>query len=528
MDINQAWEIHESSFNPKQLLHKETIFTIGNGYLSTRGAFEEGYPGDGRATFVHGVFDFAPIVMTELANAPDWLAFNVYLNGERFSLETGRLKDFQQKLDLHNGVLTRQVVWESPSGWLAAIRFQRFASLADPHLLLIRCEVTPQFEGDVELRASLKGDMDNQGLAHWSWTEQGKKGETVYLCNRTRQSAIRIATAMRLVGAAGDGEDSQYWDVVNTPTVNLRMHAVPGIPLVVDKFCAMFTSRDTETPVDASIEAVNSVWDWKSAYHDNARAWEAEWDRTDVIIEGDEEAQIALRFNLFQLLIAAPRQDDRVNIGAKTLSGFGYRGHSFWDTEIFMLPLFIYTSPNIARNLLNYRFRNLPGARAKARENGFEGAQFPWESAGDGTEVTPTWVPHFSDRNKMVRIWTGDIELHISADIAYAANKYWQVTGDDAWMVEKGAELILDTARFWGSRAEWNPSKDCYQIMDVIGPDEYHEHVDNNAMTNRMAQWNLQAGLELLEWLKKHAPPKATELVDRLDLLQLAWNAGGM
>src|ERR1035437_6243254 len=108
MDINQAWEIHESSFNPKQLLHKETIFTIGNGYLSTRGAFEEGYPGDGRATFVHGVFDFAPIVMTELANEPDWLAFNVYLNGERFSLETGRLKDFQQKLDLHNGVLTRQ------------------------------------------------------------------------------------------------------------------------------------------------------------------------------------------------------------------------------------------------------------------------------------------------------------------------------------------------------------------------------------------------------------------------------------
>jgi kojibiose phosphorylase len=220
------------------------------------------------------------------------------------------------------------------------------------------------------------------------------------------------------------------------------------------------------------------------------------------------------------MLIAAPRLDDRVNIGAKTLSGFGYRGHSFWDTEIFMLPLFIYTAPAIARNLLNYRYRNLPGARQKARDNGLEGAQFPWESADDGTEVTPTWLPHFSDRNKLVRIWTGDIELHISADIAYAAHKYWQVTGADAWLIDKGAELILDTARFWGSRAEWNLAKDRYQIMDVIGPDEYHEHVDNNFMTNRMAQWNMQTGLKILEWLKEHAPTKAAELAERLDLSQ--------
>ena len=127
-------------------------------------------------------------------------------------------------------------------------------------------------------------------------------------------------------------------------------------------------------------------------------------------------------------------------------------------------------------------------------------------------------MPDFTDRARLVRIWTGEIEIHISADIAYAANKYWQVTGDDAWMVEKGAELILDTANFWGSRAEWNPSKNCYQIMNVIGPDEYHEHVDNNAMTNRMAQWNLQAGLDWLDWLQEHAPAKAAELVDRLDL----------
>jgi trehalose/maltose hydrolase-like predicted phosphorylase len=518
MENDQAWVIRESAFTPENLRHKETIFTIGNGYLSVRGAFEEGYPGDGRATFVHGVFDYAPIVMTELANAPDWLMFNIYLNGERFSLENGTLKDFHQSLDLRSGVLTRQITWQSPAGLEATIIFRRFASLANPHLLLIQCEVSPQFDGEVEFRASLKGDTDNEGLAHWSWVEQGKKGQAIYLRNRTRQSAIQIATAMRLVRVAGEGDASQYWDVVNIPTVNLKLHAHPGKPLVVEKYCALVTSRDTDTPVNAAIAAVNSVKDWRTAYQENARAWEKEWERTDVIIEGDEEAQISTRFNLFQLLIAAPRQDDRVNIGAKTLSGFGYRGHSFWDTEIFMLPLFIFTAPAIARNLLNYRFRNLPGARAKAHENGFEGAQFPWESAGDGVEVTPTWVPDFTNRTKMVRIWTGEIELHITADIAYAANKYWQVTGDDAWLIEKGAELILDTAKFWGSRSEWNPSRNRYQIMDVIGPDEYHDHIDNNAMTNRMAQWNLQTGLDLVEWLKENAPARAAELIARLDL----------
>ena len=234
--------------------------------------------------------------------------------------------------------------------------------------------------------------------------------------------------------------------------------------------------------------------------------------------EGDDEAQLAIRFNLFHLLIAAPRHDDRVNIGAKSLSGFGYRGHAFWDTEIFMLPVFTYTAPHIAKNLLNYRYRNLPAARRKAHGNGFEGAQFPWESANTGDEVTPSWVPHFADPTKLVRIWTGDIEIHISADIAHAAYQYWQATGDDTWFIEKGAEIILDTAKFWSSCAKWNAEANRYEYNDVIGPDEYHEHVNNNAYTNRLAQWNLYSGLEILEWLRQRAPKKASQLVELLDL----------
>jgi trehalose/maltose hydrolase-like predicted phosphorylase len=517
--------ITETSFNPKDLHHQETIFTIGNGYLSTRGAFEEGYPGDRRATFIHGVFDAAPIVVTELVNAPDWLPFSVHLNGvdgERFSLSQGHIESYRRSLDLRSGLLTREVGWRSPAGRRLSVRFERFASLAQPHQLLLRCRLVPEFDGPLELRASLNGNSHNDGLLHWQWLDQGREPGTgaVFLHCRTRQSGIDCVSAMRLVSVAGGQGQREYWDAESTPTLVLRLAAQAGQEVIVDKYVGLYTSRDV--PRDqvrpCALAAVNNITGWGQALAENRAAWEGEWARTDVEIEGDDEAQLALRFNLFQMLIAAPRIDDRVNIGAKTLSGFGYRGHSFWDTEIFMLPLFTYTAPHIARNLLNYRYRLLPGARAKAKANGFEGAQFPWESADTGEEVTPTWVPHFGDRTRLVRIWTGDIEIHISADIAYAAHQYWTVTGDDDWYAAQGAEIVLDTARFWASRAEWNAEAGRYEYNDVIGPDEYHDHVDNNAYTNHMARWNLQTALAALDWLKDKAPERAANLVAQLNL----------
>jgi kojibiose phosphorylase len=516
--MNNLWIVAQDQFDPLKQRHMETIFTIGNGYLCTRGAFEEAFPQDSRATFLHGVFDFAPIVFTELANAPDWLPLTIVLNGDRFSLDQGTVESFQRWLDLRTGVLQRIVRWRSPSGFTANLHFERFASLADPHVLFLRCRVTPEFEGKIEFRSALYGNMDNQGLAHWEWLGQGTAGEVTYLRNRTRSSHIEQATAMRFQAIEGSQSASSFWDAENRPTRVIEMEVVAGKSVVVEKYVTVYTSRDEADPCRAAIDAANRVVDWSTGLEANNQAWKAEWERTDVIIEGDVEAQLALRFNLFHMLIAAPRQDDRVNIGAKTLSGFGYRGHAFWDTEIFMLPLFTFTAPDIAKNLLNYRYRNLPGARAKAQGNGCEGAQFPWESADTGEEVTPTWVPHFADRTKLVRIWTGDIEIHISADIAYAAYQFWKLTGDDAWMIDKGAELILDTAKFWASRTEWNAALGRYEYHDVIGPDEYHEHVDNNAFTNRMAVWNLQTALNLLGWLRERDPHKAAELIASLDL----------
>jgi kojibiose phosphorylase len=297
----------------------------------------------------------------------------------------------------------------------------------------------------------------------------------------------------------------------------------PGQTLQLEKLISYAASRDNvEKAEDVNGRAAaylqNQTYDSLKSQH--IHAWHHLWDNIDVIIEGDDEAQLSIRFSLFQLQIAAPRHDDRVSIGAKTLSGLGYRGHVFWDTEIFILPFFTYTQPNIARNLLQYRYHTLPGARRKAANNGYSGAQYPWESASTGDEVTPTWVPHFANKTELVRIWTGDIELHITADIAYAIMQYWQITGDDNFFLNYGAEIILDTARFWADRVEPEQANGRirYAIRDVIGPDEYHEHVDNNAYTNYIVRWHLQTAVATLNWLQQHHPPQAQRLIHGLNL----------
>jgi kojibiose phosphorylase len=519
--MNSNWHIVETAFNPDALHHKETVYTIGNGYLGTRGAFEEGYPGAMPMTLVHGLFDDVPIVNTELVNAPNWLHLVVLINGERFRMERGEVLDYRRDLDLGTGLLTRTVRWRSPAGQTAELVFERFASLADPHVLGVRCQVTSvDVDGEVEIRAGLPGHVDNQGFVHWEWRDQGGVGEHgAYLSVETKATGMRLCQACDLRVQTGVPVTYASQECDWTPTVVARTTLAPGESLVADKVVTLFTSRDVAEPAEAAPRALEAAaalgYDALRAAND--AAWAETWERCNVTIEGDDEADRALRYSLFQLLIAAPQDDEHVSIPAKSLSGFGYRGHVFWDTEIFMLPFFIHTQPNLARNMLMYRYHTLPAARQVAAEQGYEGALFAWESALTGEETTPRWVPDPAN-DELVRIWSGDIEIHIAADVAYSVHQYWTVTGDDAFMRDYGAEIVLDTARFWASRAEWNMQRGAYEINDVIGPDEYHDHVDNNAFTNRMAQWNLETAFDVLAWLRREHPQKAQELVERLDL----------
>ncbi|HDD25282.1 MAG TPA: beta-phosphoglucomutase, partial [Chloroflexi bacterium] len=201
-----AWIVTETDFDPARLHHRETVFTLGNGYLGIRGTFEEGYPGAWPATFIHGLYDDVPIAHTELVNCPNWLPLLVMTAGERFRLDRGRVLRYRRQLDLRRGVLRRQVRWRSSSGHTVDLHFERFASLADPHALALRCRITPlDFAGCIQIQSGLNSYSDNQGVMHWEWLDQGGAGDSVWLHVRTRHSAIELGMAARLtVDGAGD------------------------------------------------------------------------------------------------------------------------------------------------------------------------------------------------------------------------------------------------------------------------------------------------------------------------------------
>ncbi len=523
---DRLWEIVELDFSPDELLHYETLFTIGNGYLGTRGSFEEGYPGDTPVTLVHGIYDHAPgMLVPELVNVPNWLPINITIDGAPFKLITkttdfmrppeGVVLGYRRALNLRRGVLTREVLFRAPSGSIVRLEFERFASLHDIHVLAQRVRITA-VDGSphIQVESAIDADVTNAGVPHYLHEMNlDDHGDTIGVELKTQQSKYIVGVASRLVSPHR----------IQTGSTAKRPHTVTSFDLaqedsvVLDKFSSIYTSRDTMNPLETAQGKIEeaAAHGYEALRTRHEAEWAKYWETCDVQIEGDEEAQRAIRFTTYHILIPTPRHDERVSVGAKTLSGLGYKGHVFWDTELFCVPPLFMTQPQLARNLLMYRYHNLPGARHKAQANGYEGAMFPWESTDTGEETTPQWSDPQPDGTK-IRIWTGDSEQHISTDIAYAIHKYWRWTGDDEFLIKHGAEMILDTAVFWGSRVEEKNGR--FEISQQIGPDEYHENIDNSVFVNRMVVWHLQTAFSVLDWLKAHAPADHQRLVAALKL----------
>lgn len=525
IDLDPLWNISQTHFDPTTQHHLETVMTCGNGYFSSRGVFEEGVAKESRTTFAHGIWDDMPVSFTELVNLPDWMDVEISVNGTPFRLDQGEIVHFSRTLDVQRGILQRDVRWRAPDQTLLDLHFERIICHNNDHIGLSCILITLVSEPDtvtepveVTIKSGINGNIANQNLLHWNHLAQGDD----FLLSETRQTGIQLATAMRVVSSA---PAHSCQNCPNHPrTISTQTLAV-GQTMQVDKQVAFVSSRDDglrDADLIAAARQHANACDYDSLRDGHIAAWRNVWATGDIEISGDDEAQIAVRHALYQLHVAAPQHDQRVSMGAKTLSGYGYRHHVFWDNEIFVIPYFTYTHPHLAKNMLLYRYHTLNGARKKAAGNGFEGAQFAWESAETGEEMTPTWVPHFSDKTKLVRIWTGDIQIHISADIAYALRQYHTVTGDNTFMRDYCAEIILETARFWGSRVEREESADGhrYAIRDVIGPDEYHDHVDNNTFTNRMCQWHLEYAFDILDWLQTNYPAKHQQLITDLPITE--------
>jgi trehalose/maltose hydrolase-like predicted phosphorylase len=525
MDMLQAleptadagWLLIEKGYDPLREVSIEACFAVSNGFLGVRGAraisrgptWVSWLPhlrwASWPRTFVAGLFDTPNIdpPVPALVPVPDWLRVRVLLDGAPVLQHRGESLHHQRILDLRRGALLTQWRLRHESGGLVKVATYRAVSQADRRLglHLVRLEVEDEAPHEVTLEArfgqmggGLDADRLEQDLGVWR-TEQSGKG-----------LAIACTASLQLNGddIPGRAPSPFHW--------SWHWTSKPGLAASFQRVIAV--ARDDSAGGDPSPQALNGLdrakqIGWRNVLAEHEAAWSERWCFSDLELTGDDAAREALRFAVYHLNSAANPADEKVSIGARALTGDAYLGHVFWDTEIYVLPFYTATWPQAARALLMYRYHLLPAARAKAARAGWRGAMFPWESADTGEETTPERV--LDARGQPVDVLCGTQEQHITADVAYAVWQYWEATGDDQFMLEAGAELLLETARFWSSRAILEADGKRH-IRGVIGPDEYHETIDDSAYTNAMAQWNIRRGIDIAAVLRERWPDRWAEL----------------
>ena len=525
--------IKECFFDRKNIKKFEAIFTQGNGYLGIRNALEEHYVGEIRDTFITGTFNKASKEeVTELPNIADASAVKIIVDGEEFSLTEGKICFYERSLNLTTGESVRSIKWESPKGIKLDIVFRRFVSLDNEHIFVQKVGLLCDKNANIIIESGIDGSVTNSGAMHFEDIQRRVyEGRYMEYIAKTTQSNVKI-----IQGAVCSlNKEASAIPVMGRRTLANRysIKIKANEKLEFEKKSIFFSERDREY---AHLKGKNRFDEIKresaklireleeQSYNELFKRSESKWqdyfEKSKIDIGTDDiYVKTSINFALYHLRIMVKTDDNRVGIGAKALSGEGYKGHSFWDTELFILPYFTYTHPEIARTLLEYRYHNLYGARLKAKEHGYEGAMYPWECAWvDDGEVTPLYMGADIVTGEITKVWTGLIEHHITADIVYAIDHYCKVTNDIDYMGKYGYEIIFEAALFWASRLEYIADKDRYEIRDVIGPDEYKEHVDNNAYTNYMAAYTMRLATKKFEDLKNNNKTLFDALDSKLDL----------
>lgn len=525
---------------------QETLFHNANGYLGVRGCLEEGaLPGAStmRGTYINGFCDIVPMKQAEklchlvedkesILNAADTQTIRIFLDEELFSMDMGTVLLWERLLDMDAGVTKRRVRWRSGTGKELQVDFCRMTSFVRPSLFTIDCQITPlNFSGPVKVESLHTGLVKNyadpndprlaaesgsylipgayEAEAGYGAAGYGRESARSFLTVGTKKTGMFLCS-----GVAHECSEPGEWRVC----YDAKMHQAgftfygrfeQGKTLRLTKYSVFCDSRREPDCVQAAkIRMGESFGCMDAVYKEQRRYLERFWKNSEIEIEGDEDASLALCFNLYQLLQSAGK-DGLSSVAAKGLSGEGYEGHYFWDTEVYMMPFFTLTSPGLARQLLAYRYSTLEAARANAVRLGHRrGALYPWRTIG-GRECSG-YFP------------SGSAQYHINGAIAYAAVNYYLTTGDEEFMVEMGAEILLETARLWLDAGNWHEGHFC--IHDVTGPDEYTCIVDNNYYTNACARFNMEWAVKAVEILEKLGKSEKLSYTGKeLEELSRAW-----
>ncbi|HOW31008.1 MAG TPA: HAD-IA family hydrolase, partial [Bacteroidales bacterium] len=515
-----CWSITYHTFEPAKEKTREALLTVGNGYFGTRGAMEEAsagtdhYPG----TYVAGLYNrlITPIAGKDVenedfVNIPNWLPVTFKINdGEWTDSDACEVTYIERHLDFRTGLVTRHIEVRDSQGNETLIISDRFASMHNRHLAALRYTLIPlNYSDSITIKTGINGAIINAGVdrykslnqKHLKPIEQKAEGNLQQLLVETTQSGIKIAVA----------SVSQFYSDLSPKGYLLEPHTEPGAVYGETTFAveqgnlysmvkkvAIYTSKpdDVTDPLAESLKTVSQAADFDTLLEESARAWSAIWKKIDIKITGDRFAQKLIRLHLYHLMVSMSPNNAGIDasITARGLHGEAYRGHIFWD-ELFILPLYDLQLPEVAKAMLMYRYKRLDQARAYAKEYGYSGAMFPWQSGSDGREETQ--IIHLNPLNGQ---WDPDhssLQRHVSLAIAYNIWQYYSITLDADFMKQYGAEMFFEICRFWASKAEWNKKSGRYDIRKVMGPDEFHEQypeakeggLTNNAYTNLMAAW---------------------------------------
>ena len=547
------WSLEYDSWVPEEEKLRESLCTLGNGYIAVRGATEESGQRTGHyhGTYLAGGYDRAETLISgrmieneDLVNWPDFTGLCLRVKeGEWFSLENVRLLGFKQKLDIKKGLLQRSIHFIL-DGKETLIETFRFISMDNPHLAGFRWEVTAlNWEGEIEVKSIIDGSVTNNGVErykdlngkHLVVEDRGLAFEdTVFMLVKTKQSGIQMAITSRTSITC----EKAPWSVTRQTFVEedevgqvLSCHCRMRKKINIEKIVAVFTSKDfaISHPLVAAKNLLQSVSNFSELLEKHELSWLFLWRRFNISLDSMDEETKILRLHIFHLLQTACHNsvERDVSIPARGLHGEAYRGHIFWD-EMFIFPMIYFRMPKLSRSLLMYRYRRLDGARVLARSQGLKGAMFPWQSGSDGREESQEihlnpesgrWIPDNTHKQR-----------HINGAVAYNIVKYYEATNDREYLENYGAEIILEIARFWVSMLQFNHAKNRYEILGIVGPDEFHTMypesdkvgIDNNAYTNVLASWSIRKAVELINSLTASRKEELLEkiAVTRGDLVQ--------
>jgi kojibiose phosphorylase len=517
--------VRETKYVPGEETSRATVFALANGYMGLRGAPEEvpaSRPGE-KGCYVGGVYDTPSGKLTEreIVAFPDWTAMRLAVDGEPFDPSTGEVLEWMREIDLGEAVVRRRVRWRSPRGKVLTYASERLVSFVRPHIGALRCSLTAEDDCAVELLAGTDACVYSRWADHYRHVApDGEEAGILWIECDTFEPGYRLTVGTRFAWTEAPRnaqslrltEGRAVWEAH-------RFRLAAGESCAFERIAAILDSRFAKGDLRSSARReLADAAEYDAARTEHVAAWKAVLERSDVAIEGDPAAQMGIRFAVAHLLMAAPWHRCDVSVPARGLQGQDYYGSIFWDCELFVLPFLAATQPEAARRALGYRIATLDGARRKAARFGYRGAFYAWQSQETGDDQCDLYVFNDPRDGKPIRSYFCDEQIHISADIAYAFRQYASATGDEAIWREGGAEVCAEIARLFVSRAEWEPEEGLYRLRKVLGPDEYHERVDDNAFTNWMAAEAANIAYEALGHLFDHHRANYEALTARLGL----------